>query len=199
MILTIQQKNIKLSVQKPIMIVPTNLRKIFLTTTAIAAMAFSIALSEAQAQTPAVTDGILIAQKLGKIQKKIELSEVPVTVLSAATAASGSSPTYAQVEINTDGALVYELGGQNQQGFDFEIDIKTNGQIVEIDEQIETSAVPEEVMKAFKYWFPDRQITAVWRSTRYTTFDYYYEIIIGEDFWVEIPADGKTLKINPLI
>lgn len=176
-----------------------NIGQKILSTTAIVAIAFPIALTNGQAQPLAVTDGILIAQKLGKIQKKIELSEVPVTVLSAATAASGSSPTFAQVEINTNGSLVYELGGQNQQGFNFEIDIKPNGQIVEIDEQIEASAVPEEVMKAFNYWFPDAQITATWRSTRYTTFDYYYEIVIGEDFWVEIPADGKTLKINPLL
>ena len=181
------------------MIFLANIGQKILTTSAMALMAVPIALTNTQAQSLAESDRILIAQKLGKIQKKIELSEVPPTVLSAATAASGSSPTYAQVEINTDGSLVYELGGQNQQGFDFEIDIRPNGQIVEIDEQVEASAVPEAAMKAFNYWFPDVQVTSIWRSTRYTTFDYYYEIVIGEEFWVEIPADGKTLKINPLL
>lgn len=138
------------------------------------------------------------AQSLGEIERKIELSEVPATVLSSATAASGAIPTSAQVQINPDGSLVYELGGQNQQGFDFEIEIKPSGEIIEVDEQVESSAVPEEVMKAFKFWLPNAQVVSTWRSTRYESFDYYYEIVIDNDFWVEIPADGKTLKINPL-
>ncbi|MGK7894435.1 MAG: hypothetical protein AB4372_12620 [Xenococcus sp. (in: cyanobacteria)] len=162
-------------------------------------MAFPLALSDVKAQSLSNTNGdVLIAQKLGTIQRTIELSEIPTTVLSAAVAASGAEPTRAGVQINPDGTTVYELGGQNQQGFDFEIEINPNGEIIEIDEQIEASAVPEEVMKALKYWLPDAQIVSTWRSTRYTSFDYYYEIVIGEDFWVEIPADGKTLKINPL-
>lgn len=138
------------------------------------------------------------AQSLGEIERKIELSEVPATVLSSATAASGAIPTSAQVQINPDGSLVYELGGQNQQGFDFEIEIRPSGEIIEVDEQVESSAVPEEVMKAFKFWLPNAQVVSTWRSTRYESFDYYYEIVIDNDFWVEIPADGKTLKINPL-
>ena len=176
---------------------PTNFGQKILTTV-IVAMTLPIALSDAKAQSSIDTDGILIAQKLGKIQRKIELSEVPMTVLSVAIAASGAEPTQAGVQINPDGSTVYELGGQNQQGFDYEIEINPNGEIIEIDEQVDASAVPEEVMKAFNYWLPDAQIVSTWRSTRYTSFDYYYEIVIGDDFWVEIPADGKTVKINPL-
>lgn len=141
---------------------------------------------------------LLMAQKLGEIERKIELSEVPATVLSSATTASGAKPTSAQVQINPDGSLVYELLGQNQQGFNFEIEIKPSGEIIEVDEQVEASAVPEEVMKAFKFWIPNAQVVSIWRSTRYESFDYYYEIVMDNDFWVEIPADGKTLKINPL-
>ncbi|WP_144053230.1 hypothetical protein [Xenococcus sp. PCC 7305] len=175
-----------------------NIGQKILTTTAIFALALPFSLADAQAQSLIETDGMLIAQKLGTIQKKIDLSQVPNTVLSAANAVSGADPTYANIEIGPDGSLVYELGGQNQQGFDFEVDIQSNGQIVEIDEQVEASAVPAEVMKILNYWLPDAQIVSTWRSTRYTSFDYYYEIVIGEDFWVEIPADGTTLKINPL-
>ena len=180
------------------MIFTTNFRQKILTTTAIVALTFPLAVASAQAQSSIDTDGILVAQKLGTIEKKIELSEVPATVLSTAIAATGGQPAWAQVQINPDGSTVYELGGQNQQGFDFEIEINPNGEIIEIDEQVDASAVPEEVMKAFNYWLPDAQIVSTWRSTRYTSFDYYYEVVIGEDFWVEIPADGTTLKIMPL-
>lgn len=178
--------------------VNTNSRRKILTITAIATIALPFSISNAQAKSWRGLDNILIAQKLGEIEKKIELSEVPATVLSSATAASGAKPTAAQVQINPDGSLVYELGGQNQQGFDFEIEINPNGKIIEIDEQVEASAVPEEVMKAFKYWLPNAEVVSTWRSTRYESFDYYYEIVIDNDFWVEISADGKTLKINPL-
>ena len=177
---------------------PINLGQKILATTTIALIAFPHALANAQAQSSIDTDGILVAQKLGTIEKKIELSEVPATVLSTAIAATGGQPAWAQVQINPNGSTVYELGGQNQQGFDFEIEINPNGEIIEIDEQVEASAVPEEVMKAFNYWLSDAQIVSTWRSTRYTSFDYYYEIVIGDDFWVEIPADGTTVKIMPL-
>ena len=180
------------------MIFPTKIRQKILTTTAIVAMTFPFGFASAQAQSLKETNGKLIAQGLGTIQATIDLSEVPPTVISAARTVSGAEPTYANVEINPDGSFVYELGGQNQQGFNFEMDIKTNGEIIEIDEQVDASAVPAEVMKILKYWLPDVQIVSTWRSTRYASFDYYYEIIIGDDFWVEIPADGKTLKINPL-
>lgn len=175
-----------------------NLTKIVATTTGITIFASSFCLSKVQAQSLTNKNNLLIAQKLGEIERKIELSEIPTTVLSSARAASGGEPTKAQVQINPDGSLVYELGGQNQQGFDFEIEINPNGDIIEIDEQVESSAVPEKVMKALKFWIPDAQIVSTWRSTRYTSFDYYYEIVLDNDFWVEIPADAKTVKINPL-
>ena len=181
------------------MIFPTKIGQKISTTLAIVTMSVPIAFANAQAESSIDTDGILIAQTLGTIERKIELSEVPTTVLSVAIAASGAEPTQAGVQINPDGSTVYELGGQNQQGFDFEIEINPNGEIIEIDEQIEASAVPEEVMKILKYWLPDVQVVSTWRSTRYKSFDYYYEIVIGEDFWVEIPADGTTLKINPFL
>ncbi|MEM9274582.1 MAG: hypothetical protein AAGA80_16710 [Cyanobacteria bacterium P01_F01_bin.143] len=180
------------------MIFPTKIRQKILTTTAIVAMACPLGFANAQAQSLKETNGRLIAQGLGKIQTTIELSEVPQTVLTAVNSVSGAEPTYAQVEINPDGSFVYELGGQNQQGFNFEMDVKPNGEIIEVDEEIDASAVPAEVMKIFKYWLPDVEIVSTWRSTRYSSFDYYYEIVIGEDFWVEIPANGKTLKISPL-
>ncbi len=136
------------------------------------------------------------AQSLGEIEREIAISEVPLTVMSTVRAASGGEPNEAKVQVNSDGTTVYELGGQNQQGFDFEIEITPDGRIIEIDEQIERSAVPEKVMKALKFWLPQAEIVSTWRSTRYTSFDYHYEIVIGEDFWVDIPADASTLKIN---
>ena len=118
------------------------------------------------------------AQSLGEIEREIAISEVPLTVLSTVRAASGGEPSDAKVQVNPDGTTVYELGGQNQQGFNFEIEITPDGRVIEIDEQIERSAVPEKVMKALKFWLPQAEIVSTWRSTRYTSFDYHYEIVM---------------------
>lgn len=175
-----------------------NFSTTILATTGITIVSANIFFLNVEAQSlPLANNSVLVAQKLGKIEKKIDLSDIPITVLSSARAVSGGEPTKAQVQVNPDGSLVYELGGQNQQGFDFEIDINSDGEIIEIDEQVEASAVPEKVMKAFKYWLPNAKVASIWRSTRYETFNYYYELVIDDGFWIEIPADGSTVKINP--
>lgn len=190
------QKLVNISGRKSRMNLLKKIKKQVFTTTGLVIFA-SCALN-INTRTLADTNGILIAQKLGRIEKKIKISEVPITVITAARAASGGEPNKAQIQINPDGTTVYEIGGQNQQGFDFEMEITPNGEIIEIDEQIESSAVPEKVMKAFKFWLPQAKVISTWRSTRYKSFDYYYEIVMDNDFWVEIPADAKTIQINPL-
>ena len=166
----------------------------------LAALSLSTVLWGAKAQLATqATDhnNILIAQTIIRpIERKIDLSEVPNNVLSAAITASGARPTYAQLEVKPDGSSAYELGGQNQQGFDFELEIDSAGNIIEIDEQVAQGAVPEKVMRAFKYWLPNARIASTWRSTRYQPVSSFYEIVIEDDVLVEISADATSIKIN---
>jgi len=167
--------------------------KRLLTTLGIAIVSCSFYLCEAKAQSVADTENLLIAQTLGGIERDIALSEVPSPALSSATAVAGAVPNEANVELQPDGSLVYELAGLNQQGFPFVVDVTSEGQIIEVDEEVESSAVPEAVYKALNRWAPGAQIESTWRSTRLGEF--VYEIVTDE-FWFEIKADGRTLTIH---
>ena len=98
----------------------------------------------------------------------------------------------AQVEIQSDGSLVYEIGGQNQQGFKFLVDVSSNGKIVEVDEEIDRSAVPANVMRAVKKWVPNAQIVSTWRSTRLG--EIVYEIVMDNNLWLELYTNDKQVK-----
>jgi hypothetical protein len=170
-----------------------------LTATGIAIALSSMNLSNAFAQSYN-TKEILIAQTFGGIERKISLEEVPLPAMSSVKTVTGAEPRNAKIEMKSDGSLVYEVGGQNQQGFKFVVDVSSNGKIIEIDEEIDRSAVPEPVLKAIKRWAPNAQIVSTWRSTRLGEF--VYEINMDNGFWFEIYTNDNEVKkitINPLV
>ncbi|MDJ0798060.1 MAG: hypothetical protein QNJ51_14780 [Calothrix sp. MO_167.B12] len=170
-----------------------------LATTGMAILASSIHLHDANAQSLPQKENFLIAQTFGGIEKKIPLSEVPLPVMASVKLVTGAEPKEAGVEMKSDGSIVYEIGGQNQQGFKFLVDATPDGKIIEVDEEIERSAVPENAMKALKQWAPNAQIVSTWRSTRLGEF--VYEIVLNNGFWFEIYLDDKKVTkvtINPL-
>ncbi|MGB3651569.1 MAG: hypothetical protein WBA41_10205 [Rivularia sp. (in: cyanobacteria)] len=172
----------------------TNWHKI-LTTSCLAIALSSINLSNAFAQSLPKKE-ILIAQTFGGIERKISLEEVPLPVMASVMTITGAKPTAAGVEMKSDGSIVYELTGQNQQGFKFSVDATPSGQIVEIDEEVDRTAVPENVIQALKRWAPNAKIVSTWRSTRLGEF--VYEIVIDDDFWFEITTDANKVTINKL-
>ena len=163
-------------------------------TAGVTVFSSSLCLTYAQAQSFGNGEELLIAQNLGGIEREISLSEVPNPALASATALAGAVPTKAQVELQNDGSLIYELIGRNQQGFEFWVDVTSDGKIIEIDEQVEPSAVPEVVYRALNRWAPNAEIVSTWRSTRLGEF--VYEIIL-EDVFFEISEDGRNISISP--
>ncbi len=155
----------------------------------------SINLSNAFAQSLPRKE-ILIAQTFGGIQRKISLEEVPLPVMASVMTITGAKPTGAGVEMKSDGSIVYELTGQNQQGFKFSADATPSGQIIEVDEEIDRTAVPEDVIQAMKQWAPNAKIVSTWRSTRLGEF--VYEIVMDDGLWFEIPADTNQVTIHKL-
>jgi hypothetical protein len=135
---------------------------------------------------------IFIAQNLGGIVRKIPLEEVPITSMSAAKTVTNAQFNQSRIELKSDGSLIYILRGKNQQGFEVEAQVTPSGTIVQVDEQIDGSAVPEIAVKAFKKWVPNEQLISIWRSTRLGEF--YYQFVI-QDFWVEVAADGNKVII----
>jgi hypothetical protein len=162
--------------------------------TGMAILTSSINLGEAKAQSIPKPPTVLLAQTFGGIEREIALEDVPLPVMAAVRTVTGGEPTAANIEMKSDGSIVYELSGQNQQGFQFIADSTPNGQIIEVDEEVERSAVPEDVIKALKRWAPDASIVSTWRSTRLGEF--VYEIVLDNDFWFEIPADTNQVTIH---
>ncbi|MBD2603728.1 hypothetical protein H6G81_04085 [Scytonema hofmannii FACHB-248] len=145
-----------------------------------------------QAQSLAEKDNILIAQNLGGIVRKIPLEEVPLTTMSAAKTATNAQFDQARIELKPDGSLIYIMRGKNQQGFQVEAQVTPSGTIIQVDEQIDSSAVPEIAVKAFKRWAPNDQLISIWRSTRLG--ELYYQFVI-QDFWLEVATDGNKVMI----
>ncbi|MBD2525716.1 hypothetical protein [Nostoc sp. FACHB-133] len=135
---------------------------------------------------------LLIAQNLGGIVRKIPLEEVAVPAMSSAKTATNAKFSQARIELKSDGSLIYILRGQNQQGFEVEVQVTPIGTLIQVDEQIEMSGVPEIAVKSFKKWAPNDPLISTWRSTRLGEF--FYQFVI-RDFWLEIAADGNKVVI----
>lgn len=145
-----------------------------------------------QAQSLIEKGNILIAQNLGGIVRKIPLEEIPLPAMSSAKTATNADFKQARIELKSDGSLIYILRGKNQQGFEVEVQVTPSGTIVQVDEQIDPSGVPEIAVKAFKRWAPNDQLINTWRSTRLG--EMFYQFVI-QDFWLEIAPDGNKVII----
>jgi hypothetical protein len=160
--------------------------------TGIAVSASFIYPCNIQAQSLIEKENILITQNLGGIVRKIPLEEIPLPAMSSAKTATNADFNQARIELKSDGSLIYILRGKNQQGFEVEVQVTPSGTIVQVDEQIEASGVPEIAVKAFKRWAPNDQLISTWRSTRLG--EMFYQFVI-QDFWLEIAPDGNKVII----
>jgi len=173
------------------MLTTKNWQKIFLIT-GIAVSTSFLYPCNVEAQSLPEKGNILIAQNLGGIVRKISLEEVPVTAMSAAKTVTNAEFSEGRIELKSDGSLIYAVRGKNQQGFKVEVQVTPSGTIVQVDEEIDSSAVPESVVKVFKRWAQNDQLLSTWKSTRLGEF--YYQLVI-QDVWLEIPPDGNKVVI----
>lgn len=178
-------------IQKIMIVYTKNLQSILILT-GIAISTSFIYPCNVQAQSLTEKGNILIAQNLGGIVREIPLEEVAIPAMSAAKTATNAEFEKARIELKSDGSLIYILRGKNQQGFQVEVQATPTGTLVQVDEQIDVSAVPEIAVKAFQKWAPNEQLISTWRSTRLGEF--YYQFVI-QDFWLEIAADGNQVII----
>ncbi len=177
---------------KKLMIFSTTTCRKILTITGLALLTSSVYLGDVQAQSFTNSGSLLIAQNLGGIVRKIPLEEVALPAMSSAKTATNAEFNQARIELKSDGSLIYILRGKNQQGFEVEVQVTPSGTLVQVDEQIESSGVPELAVKAFKKWAPNDPLISTWRSTRLGEF--FYQFVI-RDFWLEIAADGNKVVI----
>jgi len=161
--------------------------------TGMAVLASFIYPCNVQAQSKIEKENILIAQNLGGIVRKIPLEEVALPAMSSAKTATNAEFNQARIELKSDGSLIYILRGKNQQGFQVEVQVTPIGTVLQVDEQIDPSGVPEIAVKAFKRWAPNDQLINTWRSTRLG--ELFYQFVI-QDFWLDIAPDGSKVIIH---
>lgn len=161
--------------------------------TGMAISAASIYPCNVQAQSKIERENLIIAQNLAGIERQIPLEEVPLPAMASAKTVSGATFNLARTELKSDGSLFYKIRGKNQQGFEVEVQVTADGNILQIDEQIDPSAVPETVSKALKVWVPNAPIASTWRSVRLG--ELYYQFVIPE-FWLEVTPDASKVIIN---
>jgi hypothetical protein len=80
--------------------------------------------------------------------------------MSSAKTATNAAFNQARIELKSDGSLIYILRGKNQQGFEVEVQVTPSGTLIQVDEQIELSGVPEIAVKSFKKWASNDHISS---------------------------------------
>jgi hypothetical protein len=153
----------------------------------------------------AIALGMLVGLLLpayGQEEQPIELAAVPFEVLHLAQGAVPVPLTKAVVEVDPDGALVYELSGENDEGVHYEVDITGESEIREVEIEITEDEVPEAVKQALKTWVPDFKPTFIERSQRPVSFEGTWYEFEGtspqspQELDVEIHEDGQRIVIQ---
>ncbi|WP_168217466.1 PepSY domain-containing protein [Paracoccus liaowanqingii] len=135
-------------------------------------------------------------------ESQMSMEEVPQTVMEAAQSeAETRNVTLESVQMDSDqGTETYELSGTMENGMMFEIDVLEDGTVEEIEEEVEMSAVPEEVSAALEENLPGFQPDFIEKSTRPADdgrvvyeFEGSHD---GNDVDVEINEDGTNYMMN---
>lgn len=135
-------------------------------------------------------------------ENQISMDEVPQAAMEAAQAeADAMGVSFDSVQMDDDdGTMTFELSGQMTNGMTLEIDVLEDGTVEEIEEEIEMSALPQEVSAALEENLPGFQPDFVEKSTRPAEngrvvyeFEGTHE---GSEIDAEINEDGSNYTMN---
>lgn len=144
----------------------------------------------------------LAAPAFAQEESQISMDEVPQVAMDAAQAeADAMGVSFENVQVDDDqGTMTYELSGQMENGMMLEIDVLEDGTVEEIEEEVEMSAVPQEVAATLEENLSGFQPDFVEKSTRPAEdgrvvyeFEGTHE---GGEVDVEINEDGSNYMMN---
>jgi len=132
--------------------------------------------------------------------KKVPLDKVPKAVM-AAIKARFPGPDVTSVEKETEnGQVVYDIELKHK-GRKYEMDIKEDGTIIEIEKEVAAKDVPTAVANAVAAKYPKATIEEVMEVNKVKgkeeTPDHYEVSLVTADkkkLEVEVSLDGKTVK-----
>lgn len=127
---------------------------------------------------------------------------LPQFVIDAVAVAMPGAVLIAAVREEEDGETQYEVLVETEEG-NFEIDVATDGTIIEIDEAsdeewpISPSDLPPEVLAAVERTVPGGRITEAVRESVRGRVVYDVEVDVrGRKFDLEVAADGTVLDVD---
>jgi hypothetical protein len=129
--------------------------------------------------------------------KKLSPQEIPANIMNAVSARlPGAKVTSAEKE-NENGGVVYDLE-MTQKGLRYEMDVKEDGTIVEIEKEVK--GPPAAITEAVKQKYPDAKIKIVMEVNKVegrkeTPRNYEATISTGgKDKEVVVALDGSSVK-----
>lgn len=151
----------------------------------------------------AVVGGTWAAAAGGWAADKIELTKVPEKIMTAVKARF-AEPELVSVEKETeDGAVMFDVELKDK-GRNYEMDIKEDGTIVEIEKQVDAKDFPEAGVKAIEAKYPKatlKEFMEVNKVQGKTETPDHYEVVIEtvdkKSREVVVSLDGKTVSEEP--
>jgi uncharacterized membrane protein YkoI len=136
----------------------------------------------------------------GAAAQKVPFDKVPKKVKDAVEARfPGAKVTSAEKE-TVEGAVVYDIE-LTHKGRKFEMDIKEDGTVLEIEKEVPLKDVPKPVLKALEAKYPKSTVKEVMEVNKVKGKEEkpdHYEVTLEtadkKTLEVEVSLDGKTIK-----
>jgi uncharacterized membrane protein YkoI len=143
---------------------------------------------------------LLGVARAGDKAEKITPDKIPQKVMDTIKARlPGAEITSAEKETE-DGKVVYDIELKHQ-GRKYEMDIKEDGTLIEIEKEVAAKDVPEAVSKALKEKFPNATVKEVMEVNKVDgakETPIHYEVVIeiadNKTREVIVSLDGKSIK-----
>jgi uncharacterized membrane protein YkoI len=141
----------------------------------------------------------LVAQANGQDQK-VPLDKVPQKVMEAVKARFPGAELTSVSKETADGQVIYDIELKHQ-GRKYEMDIKEDGTVLEVEKEIAVKDLPAPVTKALLAKYPNATIKEIMEVNlvkgKQETPDHYEVLLVTADkkeLEVEVSLDGKTVK-----
>ena len=149
----------------------------------------------------AFATAVLAAAAFGtaaQAQDKMSMDEAPAEARAAARAAAPGM-SFDSVGLDLDGGqATYEFAGKNADGMMVEVDVLADGQVLEIERQIDMSEVPSAVKTLLDRYAAGMEPSMVEQST-HANLEVWYEFggtLEGSEIDAEVSSDGKRILIQ---
>ena len=143
--------------------------------------------------------GLATVAPAGDKAEKVPLDKIPKKILAAVASWFPEAKITSAEKEKGDEGIIYDIE-LTHKGRKYEMDIKSDGTVIEIEKEVALKDVPAAVKKALESKYPKAAIKEVMEVNKVkgkTTTPDHYEATLeadGKSFEVTVSLDGKTVK-----